>query len=108
MIVAFIGDHRDDYGAEPICAMLPISPPTYYAVKACEADPSLCAARAQSDEVLRVEIQRVWDERGSRYGAKKVWKQFRREGLNPVSGKAGSIRCVGGTTLRACSSRCDA
>ena len=80
-MVTFIDDHRDEYGVEPICAVLPIAPSTYYAYKAREADPTLRSIRAQSDEQLRVEIQRVWDENRHVYGAKKVWKQLRREGF---------------------------
>ena len=80
-MVAFIDDHRDAYGVEPICAVLPIAPSTYYAAKAREADPSLRSVRAQSDDALRVEIQRVWDENKHVYGAKKVWRQLRREGI---------------------------
>jgi hypothetical protein len=28
-MVQFIEDHRDQYGVEPICAVLPIAPSTY-------------------------------------------------------------------------------
>ena len=80
-MTAFIDDHRADYGVESICAVLPIAPSTYYAHKAREADPTLRSARAQSDEQLRVEIQRVWDENRHVYGSKKVWKQLKREGF---------------------------
>ena len=69
-MITFIDDHRDDYGVEPICAVLPIAPSTYYAAKAREADPALRSARSQSDEALRPEIQRVWDENRHVYGAK--------------------------------------
>jgi hypothetical protein len=48
-MVAFIDDHRVEYGVEPICRVLPIAPSTYYAHKAMEQDPSLCSARAQRD-----------------------------------------------------------
>ena len=29
-MVAFIDAHREEYGVEPICAVLPIAPSTYY------------------------------------------------------------------------------
>ena len=29
-MVAFIDEHRAEYGVEPICAQLPIAPSTYY------------------------------------------------------------------------------
>ena len=81
MMVAFIDDHRDEYGVEPICTVLPIAPSTYYAHKARQADPALRSARAQSDEGLRREIRRVWNENRQVYGTRKVWKQLTREGL---------------------------
>lgn len=80
-MVAFIEDHREDYGVEPICKVLPIAPSTYYSHKAREADPALHSARAQRDEQLRVEIQRVWDANFKVYGVRKVWRQLRREGF---------------------------
>ena len=46
-MTAFIDDRREAYGVEPICAVLPIAPSTYYAAKAREADPSLRSARAR-------------------------------------------------------------
>ncbi len=30
-MVSFIDMHRDEYGVEPICAVFPIAPSTYYA-----------------------------------------------------------------------------
>lgn len=80
-MVGFIDDHREEYGVEPICRVLPIAPSTYYAHKAWEADPSLRSQRAQRDECLKVEIRRVWDENFAVYGAEKVWKQLNREGI---------------------------
>ena len=46
-MVAFIDAHREPYGVEPICAVLPIAPSTYYAQKARRADPRRRPARAQ-------------------------------------------------------------
>jgi hypothetical protein len=80
-MVSFIDDHRMEYGVEPICAVLPIAPSTYYAHKARAADPSRRSARAQRDDGLKSEIWRVWDANRQVYGAKKVWKQLRREKL---------------------------
>lgn len=67
-----IDDHRDAYGVEPICEVLPIAPSTYYRHKALEADPSLRSARTRRDEVLKPEIRRVWTENFEAYGAQKV------------------------------------
>ena len=79
-MVRFIDDHRDVYGVELICATVPIAPSTYFLHKAQHADPSQRSARAQRDDQLRVEIQRVWDANHQVYGPRKVWKQLRREG----------------------------
>lgn len=78
-MVTFIDQERVHYGVEPICAVLPIAPSTYYLHKAQAADPSRRSRRAQRDDVLRPEIQRVFDEQRQVYGAKKVWKQLGRE-----------------------------
>lgn len=79
MMVAFIDAHREDYGVEPICAVLPIAPSTYYLHKQCAADPSRCSRRRQRDDELRPDIQRVWTQQQQVYGARKVWRQLRRE-----------------------------
>ena len=39
-MIAFIDDHRETYGVEPICRVLPIAPSTYHAHHAARrADP---------------------------------------------------------------------
>ena len=44
-------------------------------------NPTRRSARAQRDDQLRVEIQRVYDEHQQVYGPRKVWKQLRRDGI---------------------------
>jgi putative transposase len=80
-MVAFIDDHRDVYGVEPICKMLPIAPSTYYEHKAQERTPERCSLRAKCDDVLRGVILRIWVEEHQVYGVVKMWKQLRREGI---------------------------
>ncbi len=80
-MVAFIDAHRTTYGVEPICAVLPIAPSTYYEAKRCEADPQRRSSRAQRDERLREDVDRVWQANRRVYGARKVWKQLAREGI---------------------------
>jgi putative transposase len=56
-------------------------PSTYYAAKKREREAS---ARSLRDEWLKKEIMRVWADKkiGRRvYGARKVWRQLRREGI---------------------------
>jgi transposase InsO family protein len=83
-MVAFVDQHRDTYGVEPICAQLPIAPSTYFLHKAQQADPTCRSARAQRDDALCVHIQRIWDAHHQVYGPRKVWRQLRREQI-PVA-----------------------
>ena len=39
-MIAFIDDHREAYGVEPICKVLPIAPSTYHDHVAQRIDPS--------------------------------------------------------------------
>ena len=80
-MVAFIDQYRDIYGVEPICKELPIAPSTYHHHKALERDPERRSARNKSDEQLAPEIQRVWKENHRNYGARKIWKQLKRESI---------------------------
>lgn len=81
-MTAFIDDHRETYGVEPICKVLPIAPSTYYLHAARRADPAKVPARVQRDERLCADIQRVWDENRQVYGVRKVWRQLRRESID--------------------------
>ena len=80
-MVAFIDEHRHQYGVEPIARQLPIAPSTYHEHKARENDPARQPARAQRDAVLKGEIRRVWEANHRVYGARKVWRQLHREGV---------------------------
>lgn len=81
VMIAFIDDHREVDGVEPICRQLPIAPSTYHAHTVRRADPSIAPARLQRDARRRTEIRRVWDENFQVYGVRKVWHQLRREGF---------------------------
>jgi putative transposase len=80
-MVRFIDQHRHKHGVEPICASLPIAPSTFYEHKVREADPKRLPPRVKRDAYLRVEILRVWNENFCVYGARKVWRQLRREDI---------------------------
>ena len=81
-MIAFIDDHRQAHGVEPICRVLPIAPSTYHAHAARRADPSRLPKRVRRDADLKVEIRRVFDENFRVYGVRKVWRQLRREGFS--------------------------
>ena len=80
-MIAFVDDHRQAHGVEPICRLLPIAPQAYHAHVAARRDPAQASARARRDDALRAEIQRVFDENFGVYGARKVWRQLGREGV---------------------------
>jgi transposase InsO family protein len=75
----YIEEHKDRFGVEPICKLLPIAPSTYYELKARERDPERIPARHRRDEELCSHIRRVWQENFCAYGARKTWKQLNRE-----------------------------
>ena len=80
-MIAFIDEHRETYGVEPICRVLPIAPSTYYAHAARQADPAKLPARARSDATLMIEIRRVFEANFCVYGVRKVWHQLGRDGI---------------------------
>jgi transposase InsO family protein len=81
---AFVDQHRETFGVEPLCKVLQIAPSGYRRYAAQRRHPALRSAKAQRDEALMHHIQRVWDTHLQVYGADKVWKQLQREGI-PVA-----------------------
>ena len=75
---AFIDTHRVCFGVEPICRVLEASESAYYAR---QGPPS---RRRVDDEALVAEIRRV---HRADYGARRVWKQLLREGIDVGRGR---------------------
>ena len=69
------------YGIEPICRVLQIAPSGYRRHAAQRRNPTLRCERAQRDDKLAPNVQRVWHANMQVYGADKVWKQMNREGI---------------------------
>ncbi|KWZ58739.1 transposase [Burkholderia ubonensis] len=80
-MMGFIDAHRDVYGVESICRILPIAPSTYYRRASRRSDPERWPARARRDAELKARIRQVWDENFGVYGARKVWRQLLRDGV---------------------------
>ena len=76
-MIAYIDQHKDRYGVEPICRVLPIAPSTYYQ----HAKRGRRRPRRVRDAQLKVEIAQVHAEHFGVYGARKVWRQLHREGI---------------------------
>nr|WP_205332732.1 IS3 family transposase [Escherichia coli] len=72
---------REQYGVGPVCSELHIAPSTYYHCQQQRHHPDKRSARAQRDNWLKKEIQRVYDENHKVYGVRKVWRQLLREGI---------------------------
>ena len=79
-MIGFIDEHREVYGVEPICRVLPIAPSTYHAHAARRADPSRLPERVRRDADLKVEIRRVFEENFRVYGVLSTAEE------NPASG----------------------
>ncbi|WP_455380749.1 IS3 family transposase [Acidihalobacter prosperus] len=78
---AYIDEHRDSYGVEPICKVLQVAPSAYRRHAARQRNPELRSTRARRDARLLPEVERVWRANQQVYGAVKVWKQMNREGI---------------------------
>ena len=95
-MIAFIDDHREAYGVEPICKVLPIASSTYhpsachpdqlrrsgalarFAHVARRADPGKQPARTRSDAALMIDIRRVFETNFCVYGVRKSLPPRRR------------------------------
>lgn len=77
MTVAFVDEHRQDFGVEFICRHLQVAPSTYYAAKKRQSLPS---ARAVRDALLMQILLALWVSNRRVYGAHKLWKAARRAG----------------------------
>jgi len=76
--VRYIDARKGRWGVEPICRALQFAPSTYY--DTASRPPS---ARHVRDELLKPEILRVHQSNcDGVYGAKKIWKQLHREGID--------------------------
>ena len=74
-MVAYIDQHREEFGVEPICKTLQVAPSTYYAAKSREP-----SARATRDAALLVILTALHAANFSVYGACKMWKAMVRAG----------------------------
>jgi putative transposase len=103
----FITEYKERFGVEPICTVLTefgikIAPSTYYAALARPR-----SRREIEDEKLMTDIRRVYDENYWVYGARKIWRQLRREGIKVGRGRVerlmrrlGLVGVVRGKTVR--------
>ena len=77
MTVAFVDEHRNEFGVEFICRQLQVAPSSYYAARRRQVAPS---ARAVRDAVMMQILLALWLANRKVYGAHKLWKAARRAG----------------------------
>ena len=75
MTVAFIDEHRAEFGVEPICRVLQVAPSTYHTAKS-----RALSARAVRDAVMVQVLMVLWVANRKVYGAHKLWKAAQRAG----------------------------
>ena len=75
-MISYIDKRKEVWGVQPICKVLQFAPSTYYAAKSRPASP-----RSLKDKALEQEIKRIYEENYSVYGAQKIWRQCKREGI---------------------------
>ena len=75
----FVESHRERFGVEPICRVMRTAPSTYYAARRRPL-----STRRVRDEAMKVKLAHVHAEHFGVYGARKLWRQLRREGV-PVA-----------------------
>lgn len=78
---SYIDHYRQRFGVEPICKVLQMAPSCYWRYAARQRHPELRSNRDKRDEVLALDVQRIWHAHWQVYGADKVWLQMNREGI---------------------------
>ena len=83
-MIAFIEEHREACGVEPVRRVLPITPSIRYSHAAVARDPGNASDQSKRDAEIFDKIKRAHDESKGRYGARKVWRQLRRKECGPA------------------------
>jgi putative transposase len=82
MKVDFVDSHKGEHGVQPVLQALEgtpaqIAPSTYYAARSRPA-----CARAVRDAVLTEQVRKVHADNYGVYGARKVWHELHRQGVD--------------------------
>jgi hypothetical protein len=81
---AFIDQHRDTFGVEPICKALQLAPPVTAFMPDINSYPRFKAV-VLNETCIDAANQSRWDANWQVYAADKVWKQMNREGIAVAS-----------------------
>lgn len=85
-IAPLVNTLRNEHVVGPVCHELDIAPSTYYRQQYLSRHPEKRSHRAQRDDLLKTEIQRVYDENHSVFGIRKVWRQLPRDNISVARG----------------------
>jgi len=77
--VAFVDEHRKEFGVDFICRHPQVAPSSYYAAKKRQTAPSALAVR---NAIMMQVLLALWITNRKVYGAHKLWKAARRAGLD--------------------------
>ena len=78
-MIAFIDAQRSTYGVESVCRYLTDCPVN---ILAREREHGRHSSRYQRDQMLKPEIERIWNENRQVYSARKVWRQLNHEQIS--------------------------
>jgi putative transposase len=81
-VSAFIDEHRERFGVEPICEILDVSASAYYQRASGQRSP-----RAIEDERLLGVIEELHEENYYAYGSRRMWKALLRSGESVGRGR---------------------
>ncbi len=85
MTVAFVDEHRAEFGVEFICRQLQVAPSSYYAARRRQVAPS---ARAVRDAVMMQILLALWLANRKVYGAHKLWKAAAGPGMTSAGSRS--------------------
>ena len=74
-MVSFVQEHRERWPVAVMCRTIDLPERTFHAAKTRPP-----CARSITDAHAKVEIRRVWEQNYRCYGARRIFKQLRREG----------------------------
>jgi putative transposase len=81
-VSAFIDQHRERFGVEPVCRALDVSASAYR-----HRATGRRSARAVEDERLLARIREIHEANYCAYGSRRMWKALRREGEDVGRGR---------------------
>ena len=88
---AFIDEHRERFGVEPICEVLDVSASAYYQRRRGER-----SVRSVEDERLTVRIRELHEQNFEAYGYPRMWDELRRQGEQVGRDRVARLmRCAG-------------